>query len=468
MALTVEGTRLTDWNRRQQARIGAVAAAETLDLARLLDPTNIAGTGDAWLEQMLGLQAGLWQASADQAADYLLRFRVAEAGASVAARLPVIEPSFNPVAAAQQTARSLTALQEILTQHGIDPQQAWDMLARQLAGAVQQQTMWPGRQTVYSSAQRSGLPWRRVSDGNPCAFCAMLVTRGPSYRSEATALGVYRSYHPFCGCTAEEWLGDPRDWVPTAQEQRFIDLYDQAHQPGMTGAETAAAMRAQGQGVVNDAHTPQTQTSSAGGSGNNLPPAPSGAGFADDESRLRALLAGEPVTPGLPGEVSRRDLDEWHARSMAEFDSLPKAQQDALRNYTGLSYRPINSGLRAGEISALRAGQIEAMDAAMRPLGQPTILYRAVPNAISDDLLLRGSSFDPAYTSTTMHWPADHFGNTVWQIAVPNDVKGFPINGRSMVIPEEEIILQRGLKFTLQGVTVLPDGTRVLSVTAGL
>ncbi|KAB5606685.1 hypothetical protein EHS19_06735 [Bifidobacterium jacchi] len=49
--------------------------------------------------------------------------------------------------------------------------------------------------------------WRRVSDGDPCAFCAMLVTRGPVYTSRDKALhttnpapgipsGTLHKYHP--------------------------------------------------------------------------------------------------------------------------------------------------------------------------------------------------------------------------------------------------------------------------------
>jgi hypothetical protein len=41
--------------------------------------------------------------------------------------------------------------------------------------------------------------WYRVTDGDPCAFCALMASRGVVYRSEKTA--SFKS-HNDCGCTA--------------------------------------------------------------------------------------------------------------------------------------------------------------------------------------------------------------------------------------------------------------------------
>ena len=88
-----------------------------------------------------------------------------------------------------------------------------------------------GRQTVEFSAAANGKRWRRITDGNPCSFCAMLATRS-DYRTKESALRVvgrstgygtasYRStgqvratgrargskslgskFHDYCGCSA--------------------------------------------------------------------------------------------------------------------------------------------------------------------------------------------------------------------------------------------------------------------------
>lgn len=55
-----------------------------------------------------------------------------------------------------------------------------------------------GREMLIEATRRDPNvdAWARVSDGNPCHFCAMLISRGPVY-SEGTA--SFRS-HDRCGC----------------------------------------------------------------------------------------------------------------------------------------------------------------------------------------------------------------------------------------------------------------------------
>lgn len=115
-----------------------------------------------------------------------------------------------------------------------------------MAGRASAEVLDAGRQVVM----RSSKLWRRVTDGNPCGWCAMLAARGPVYRSAAAA-GEGHLFHRYtpqhgggnCGCTVEPFEGDPSEWEPTPGEQRFIDAYDSVHQPGMSSAETAARMQ---------------------------------------------------------------------------------------------------------------------------------------------------------------------------------------------------------------------------------
>jgi hypothetical protein len=57
--------------------------------------------------------------------------------------------------------------------------------------------------------------WARVSDGKPCYFCAMLVSRGPVY-SEDTVRFIA---HDGCGCSVRSvWKKDPtRGWDKDAK-----------------------------------------------------------------------------------------------------------------------------------------------------------------------------------------------------------------------------------------------------------
>ena len=103
----------------------------------------------------------------------------------------------------------------------------------ELATRTHQEVLAAGRETVQRSARR----WRRVSDGNPCGFCAMLVSRGPVYTSASTA-GQGRKYHGRCGCTVEP-IDSPDDWVPTPEEQHYLDAYHATYESGIPADEAA-------------------------------------------------------------------------------------------------------------------------------------------------------------------------------------------------------------------------------------
>jgi len=96
------------------------------------------------------------------------------------------------------------------------------------ASQAQYEVLRAGREKVQQSAPR----WRRVTDGNPCGFCAMVCSRGPAYRS-ADAAGQGRRYHAHCGCTVEPFFGDPSTWVPSPDEARFIEAYNASWKPGI-------------------------------------------------------------------------------------------------------------------------------------------------------------------------------------------------------------------------------------------
>lgn len=75
-----------------------------------------------------------------------------------------------------------------------------------------------GRQTIIDAAHNdsAALGWARISDGAPCDLCAKLLSRGPVYKSRATA--SFRS-HDRCGCGVRPFFeGDPSaGWTPDAK-----------------------------------------------------------------------------------------------------------------------------------------------------------------------------------------------------------------------------------------------------------
>mgnify|MGYP006982268730 FL=1 len=109
---------------------------------------------------------------------------------------------------------------------GMDSADAFEAALTKFGGIVRRQAMMGGRLTVAATAgrDRRAVGWRRVTDGNPCAFCAMLASRGPVYRDAAAADGI--QYHSYCGCTAEPAYSYA--WEPTADEERYMDAYGEA------------------------------------------------------------------------------------------------------------------------------------------------------------------------------------------------------------------------------------------------
>jgi hypothetical protein len=95
-----------------------------------------------------------------------------------------------------------------------------------------------GRETiteaVQSDTQCQG--WIRVSDGDPCAFCAMLLGRGPVYKEESVGFEA----HDHCACGAEPFY-DGSQWPDKNRESQ--DLYYEAQRVREDGESVLAAMR---------------------------------------------------------------------------------------------------------------------------------------------------------------------------------------------------------------------------------
>ena len=76
----------------------------------------------------------------------------------------------------------------------------------------------------------------RVTDGAPCAFCAMLAGRGAVYHSTETA-SVPRARR--CGCGSELVYGD--DYKIPGRAQEFADLYAEATKDAGDGTKAKIA-----------------------------------------------------------------------------------------------------------------------------------------------------------------------------------------------------------------------------------
>ncbi|MDG4532564.1 hypothetical protein [Streptomyces sp. AV19] len=124
----------------------------------------------------------------------------------------------------------------------------------QAAGVADREALRGGRAMLdaASRADRRVIGWARVTDGDPCAWCAMLASRGAVYRSRAVA-GIrglnghdlppvqrddLEKYHPMCHCQT----------VPVYSRAEFMSeqarSYWQQWQDVTRGASGPEALRA--------------------------------------------------------------------------------------------------------------------------------------------------------------------------------------------------------------------------------
>jgi len=108
---------------------------------------------------------------------------------------------------------------------GKTPQQAMDAAAVRMVGSTQYLALEGGRSVMQRSigADEMATGWSRVTDSDPCAWCAMLASRGPIYKSAQTAGDPRQGgnrYHDHCGCQA---------WPAFTLDEPFIGLADQLY-----------------------------------------------------------------------------------------------------------------------------------------------------------------------------------------------------------------------------------------------
>lgn len=108
---------------------------------------------------------------------------------------------------------------------GKTPQQAMDAAAVRMVGTTQYLALEGGRQVMQRSiaADDQATGWSRVTDADPCAWCAMLASRGPVYKSAQTAGDPRQGgdrYHDHCACQA---------WPAFTHDEPFIGIAEKLY-----------------------------------------------------------------------------------------------------------------------------------------------------------------------------------------------------------------------------------------------
>lgn len=251
MAGTPDGRALTEAHRTAQLGIKARLSADIAALWPMLDLARLDDTAPAWLAAMLQLIGLYRRESAESAAAYYLAHRDAEtAGDTDNNRTPA--PAIDPGRYAQpDRERAATSLMvtgpvavKVATGKGVDAQRASKVAQQRATAAATRHVLDAGRAVLRDAVRDDprALGWARVTDADPCAFCAMLASRGPTYKSKRTAMlgDDGEVYHDGCACVPEPVYSLSAPWPGRARE--FAALWADSTR-GLSGAEARAAFR---------------------------------------------------------------------------------------------------------------------------------------------------------------------------------------------------------------------------------
>ena len=249
MAATIQGARLTEQHRKAQLTIRASALREVLALWPSLNLLRLEDTAPLWLRLMMAL-IGRWRSeSARRAQQYYREFRAVEVGELEPFPVPAL-----PDPDSQQLVTSLTVTGPVrvkyLTERGVEPELAGRIALRDVSGASGRHVLDGGRSMVdrLAMVDERAIGWARVTDGDPCAFCAMVAGRGFVFRSREVALrttarskrGPGQKWHDGCGCGAEPAFS--RDAPLPGKGAEYAQLWKDVAE-GKPAAEARRAFR---------------------------------------------------------------------------------------------------------------------------------------------------------------------------------------------------------------------------------
>ncbi|MEU5424226.1 hypothetical protein AB0H73_01265 [Streptomyces olivoreticuli] len=247
-------------HRRRQAALLRVMNAEFESGWRRYEAAPAGPeTEQAWTAVVARLVRTYGSATATLAADYYDQAR-RTAGHHTPFTVPVAEPPpLDQITASRRWTANQTrkaadrAAAKALADGGseADAQQAGNepSLRRQArdreAASAQRLAALPGRRTIERAARKdpAALGWARITEGPCCAFCAVLIIRGPVYADQHTAETTTGGdpYHDRCDCHAEPVFRG-QTWEPTPEAAEWEVLYNEATK-GTYGEETMWAFR---------------------------------------------------------------------------------------------------------------------------------------------------------------------------------------------------------------------------------
>ena len=246
MATTAEATALTEAHRAQQARQGALIAYVTAQMwMRGIDPTDIDTSASKLIERLIPLIKRRRDESARLARAYYSRYRSLEVAGGDGFELPPLSSLDLSVVGTSLRVTGPVGLKLRLAKIGdldvpettlkVLVNDAIETTATAFSGAATRHAMNGGRDEIQNALAEDpvALGYVRVTQANPCYFCAMLASRGPVYgddsfdESDPRFIGEgTHKVHDHCGCSIEPVYDRKAPWPGRAKEfeGQWVDL----------------------------------------------------------------------------------------------------------------------------------------------------------------------------------------------------------------------------------------------------
>jgi hypothetical protein len=248
MAVTETASRLTEAHRLEQAKNGALVSYVVAQLfLKAIDLNDITGSAAALLERLVPAILKRRRNSALIARRYYTAFRAADYGTDGFELPPMTELNLQALQTSLRVTGEVALKQRIAALPADSPgfdlqpsvsrallEQAVELTAQDIAGAATRHVMNGGRDELQSAvaADPVALGYVRVTDSDPCFFCAMLASRGPVYGAESfddsdprfIGEGEHK-VHDHCQCATEPVYSRATEWPGRARE--FEDMWIQ-------------------------------------------------------------------------------------------------------------------------------------------------------------------------------------------------------------------------------------------------
>lgn len=219
------------------AVITALVSRQLRARLRSADPATI----DAWWETNYPLLERLVVTGHDVASTVTLRYLVDHAAAEGVLVAPVRVPADTAQIETVLRVTGPVALKRKVASSG-SLEAGLQTLVSEMPRAATRMVLSGSRESTRRlvESDRRVIGYRRRTSGSPCAFCAMLASRGAVYKTAESAGDGGHRYHADCSCTQEPVYAREPDDPETA---RYAELWREAKASAPDGVPAATQFR---------------------------------------------------------------------------------------------------------------------------------------------------------------------------------------------------------------------------------